>query len=506
MKQGSITVFFSMILLCLMSLFFSMAETVRVMQLHARAEVITQEALASAFSEYQPFLWEQYGLLCLDAGYGEETEGVAAVEERIAQFCRNNCVNDDGRAREDYFALCPNGCEVTEYAYLTDANGYLFRKEAVACAKKEMPAQLKDAWEGMAKETQKGEATSVAEKVKKAEEAIEEAKREAAEKKAQSGKGAATQQSSKNVSAVSTVGEAETTEAENPFSVFREIKKKGWLALVLQEETLSEKTMDITNTVSNRALQTGNRSFSEKNGESLTDKVYFAWYLTEKFSSYEKKRSDGALSYEVEYIIAGKESDKENLEGVVGALIGLREMENIATILASPSLLQQSYQVAIALAGASANPAVWKAVQTGVIAVWALIESILDVRTLLQGGKIPVCKTEKEWVSQITALGKYLTDDTKAGENETGITYGHYLAIMLLLISEREVGLRPLDLMEKSLNQKEETVDARMDRMLCEINVNCAFDGKPLFFSLTEAEGFRWEWYIIERQKEISYL
>ena len=51
-RQGSITVFFGMVLIVLCSLFFSMVETVRIYEMKLESRVITREVLASAFSEY----------------------------------------------------------------------------------------------------------------------------------------------------------------------------------------------------------------------------------------------------------------------------------------------------------------------------------------------------------------------------------------------------------------------------------------------------------------------
>ena len=53
MKSGSITIFFSMIVTLLLSLFFSMSETIRIVEMNNHSGTITQEALQSAFSEYQ---------------------------------------------------------------------------------------------------------------------------------------------------------------------------------------------------------------------------------------------------------------------------------------------------------------------------------------------------------------------------------------------------------------------------------------------------------------------
>ena len=51
--------------------------------------------------------------------------------------------------------------------------------------------------------------------------------------------------------------------------------------------------------------------------------------------------------------------------------------------------------IATSLAGFSGNPAVVKIVQIGVVAAWAYVESILDLRTLLSGGKFHSLKVQQ---------------------------------------------------------------------------------------------------------------
>ena len=83
----------------------------------------------------------------------------------------------------------------------------------------------------------------------------------------------------------------------------------------------------------------------------------------------------------------------------------------------------QAYEIALALAGASVNPAL---VQVAVVAVWALVESILDLRALLDGKKIPMLKARAQWKSQLGALQTALDggEDTSV---QKGIGYQEYL-------------------------------------------------------------------------------
>ena len=96
-------------------------------------------------------------------------------------------------------------------------------------------------------------------------------------------------------------------------------------------------------------------------------------------------------------MLAGKGSDKENLESVIKRLLFVREAANITHILGDGDKRAKTLGMAEALAGFTGNPAVVRLVQTGVIAAWAYVESILDIRALLAGDRVALLKNGDEW-------------------------------------------------------------------------------------------------------------
>ncbi len=59
--------------------------------------------------------------------------------------------------------------------------------------------------------------------------------------------------------------------------------------------------------------------------------------------------------------------------------------------------------------GVSANPAVIEAVKYGILVAWAFAESVLDVRTLLSGGKITMIKSDADWTSNVHKIPELLS-------------------------------------------------------------------------------------------------
>ena len=81
-------------------------------------------------------------------------------------------------------------------------------------------------------------------------------------------------------------------------------------------------------------------------------------------------------------------------------------------------------------------PALEGIVSLALQAAWAFGESLMDVRQLLAGGKVPLVKTGATWMVSINQLAK-LTELLKNGKSveQKGMTYHEYLG------TEMEVSL-----------------------------------------------------------------
>ena len=94
---------------------------------------------------------------------------------------------------------------------------------------------------------------------------------------------------------------------------------------------------------------------------------------------------DKALDYEMEYILEGKGSERENLEAVAKKLLLLRFAPNYGCILGSAGMRAQAESLALTLCTAAALPMLTGAVTQVLLLAWAFGESIMDLRSLLGG-------------------------------------------------------------------------------------------------------------------------
>ena len=100
-------------------------------------------------------------------------------------------------------------------------------------------------------------------------------------------------------------------------------------------------------------------------------------------------------------------------------------------------------------------PEITESAAQGILLAWAYAEAIMDLRTLLSGGKVPLVKNGDDWkisLSGLMQLGTPQDDGMNARTDaQEGLAYKEYLRMLLFLESQEELGMRALDLIEQNL-------------------------------------------------------
>lgn len=131
----------------------------------------------------------------------------------------------------------------------------------------------------------------------------------------------------------------------------KELLQKGLLSLVTDDVS------DISNASISDLNLPSKKENTEKNGKTdLTDRALLALYGKRKFGNYISKIKDHDLSYEMEYIISGKSSDRENLTEVVKKIVGIRNVMNLGYLLTDSVKMSQLTFIASSAATAIGLP------------------------------------------------------------------------------------------------------------------------------------------------------
>lgn len=183
--------------------------------------------------------------------------------------------------------------------------------------------------------------------------------------------------------------------------------------------------------------------------ESFTEQLLINEYLLERMGSLHEPAKKHPLAYEVEYILAGGQTDRKNLAAVAAEMMQLRAGMNLIYLLGCEDKRMEAEQLAILLVGFTGMNGLIRVTQLLLLLAWAEAEALVDVRKLFDGERVPLAKEDSSWqldFEGLLKLGKNsLNGRTQAVE---GLTYKDYLRLLLLKEERGRRNGRTMDLIE----------------------------------------------------------
>ena len=239
----------------------------------------------------------------------------------------------------------------------------------------------------------------------------------------------------------------------NPITVIKRIMKMGALELVLPAgKGISANEIDKSTLVSGRQLQQGMKmpdGITAENGYSSG--ILFQQYLMNHLGNYSEPSSAG-LAYQMEYIFAGKDNDVDNLKSVATKLLFIREGVNFACLMADNVKRSEAQALATLIASSFLIPPAAAVIESALLLCWAFAESVLDVRELFCGGKIPLVKTAAEWQISLENLPNLMQGlDSMRRNDENGMSYEDYLQVLVLSVNKSKKVMRSMDMIENTI-------------------------------------------------------
>lgn len=224
-------------------------------------------------------------------------------------------------------------------------------------------------------------------------------------------------------------------------------------------------------------------SFAENGARQIAVNAYVPLYFPSFLEDGGEKSS--VLQYEMEYLLGGKKSDRENLKEAVNQVLTLRGAMNLLFLLNSPDKKAEADALAAAVS-AGIVPA-QMALSFFILTMWAFGEAVLDVKILLAGGKIPFWKTENTWKTSLSGLldQSFLRD---TGEDcGDGRTYTEYLSCLLFLMERKTRNFRMMDLIQWNIRTTQ--ADFAVENCAYQIEIEAEVLQKHMFFQKEEYKG-----------------
>ena len=487
-KNGSVTVFFVLLLVLLASVLFAFLEAARVSCLKAEAHLCTGQAADAVRASYQPELWKDYHLLFWQQSGTDADRFADLYQLQKDMIEKNQAVNV---SHKNFFFLPVHSSAITveQYQLATDNGGLAFRSQAADWVKKTIAGDSIDLiWKVVTNaETEQLEQSGI-----RQEQEVEDVLEQYGSKSEASG----TLPGEQNPPETEIPSQSELSNLqENPLIWMKKVQKKGILALVMDENKISEKEADWSEAVDSRQLQSGN--WTEQTSSGSVERMLFHLYCQGHFFNVTRNRNEKKLNYEMEYLIGGKTSDVANLKVVVRRLLLIREGINLTYLETDVQKSQEALTLALGVTSAVGNPELAEPVKHAILAAWAYAESVSDVRILLDGGHVSLIKTEAQWRTSLKHIGDCLnaSADETSGE---GLGYESYLQILLWTVSEEKITMRAMNLIEKNL-------DVRMDDMVSRISCSYEYEAVPLFWSFVQIGNGRLTSYHFRDQAQILF-
>ena len=445
MKKGEMTVFLSIVFVLMISFISGIIQASSIQAGKNLARLETDRAVYSVFGEYQKELLEQYHIFGLEGSYG------------TGSYTEDNLIS-----RMHYYGTDGTEHEITGIQYLTDDHGQAFREQVLIYMEQTKGIGLIRELTGLTAEWEEQEIQG---------KEMEEIQEETAEQMEEVSDLLETEEDT------GTGGQEQIS--ENTF--MEKISQYGIVSVVLPEDmVISEKTVDLEAQASYRNLRSGRGSFPSRTGmDGIEEKLLFDEYLAESFTNAVPEEEDAgaekdrSLDYEIEYILAGRSSDEENLESVLFRIFLIRMALNYTFLLTDTEKQGEAELLALAISAVLLMPEAVEGVKQLVIAAWAAGESVVDIRTLLSGKRTALVKTSENWQTSLSSLFRLGDDSRQEGSDiQGGICYKDYLRMLLFLENTDEITMRALDRAEENLRTEQQLDHFRADQCITRLRMD----------------------------------
>lgn len=466
-KKGSMTIYLTLMLSLILSLVCTSINSVQMAC--ARTQILNgiDIGLYSLFGQYDQDLLKNYDLFLLDGSCGGGDLKPGTIYKSMESYMKPVLKQNSQKLSIEQGGL-------TGYQLVTDENGEVFYHQVVQYMKETLGSrgvqllmnQMSDRKRKTEKAKQDGQKLENGSSLdsyesemnrasKNSEEALERAKKAAEEQAELTGQPVA-------------VITPKPVRVTNPITTIKRIMRMDILYLVLPSgKMISNASVSAPTLVSRRKLQTGmGITFPVKKDTSYTSQILFQQYLMEKLGNYTNDTNPAktGLHYQTEYLIKGKYRDMDNLRAVAKELLLIREGVNVASLLGDPAKRAAVSSLALGIASTFLIPPAAGVIEGALILCWAFAESVLDVRELFDGGRVPLVKSASDWQTSLENLPSLLSrmDDMRKNV-PNGLSYEDYLQVLLLGQSKQRKIWRGMDMVEVSLREATGRTTFQMD-------------------------------------------
>lgn len=463
-NKGQITVFVSLIISIMLILGITAYNVININLVKEKCVINTRIIVSSVKSEYESYVFDNYHILLFDKNYDGITE--EEKEQALKELMQSNVGGTIG----------VNNVDITCYKYLLENECEEFKKQIEDYMKY---AIVEYSFEEIMDKINGSNVVVDEDTISDMDDAQNQ------------------ESTDEESSQEDTETDDSEEEVEDPRTFTASIEEAGVLSVVLPEDMeVSNIHIDLSE-VPSEGVET---EFEGIDG-SFSDLDILQQDLNINGSWLEKIKSDAsavlysrlvfncATSSEIntetvfkcerEYLIAGKDSDYENLENVVLRITALRLPVNFIYLLSDVEKMSVIEPVAEALFLATGVPSpVYKYLIAG---CWSYVEALAEIKSLLKGERQDFIKTKENWITDLDNIEQSIND---GASSNTGLSYEDYLMLLTALNTD-DMYMRMLDLIQ--LNTQIHSPAFKIENAVTDITIQteCEYMGKKYLIEHT---------------------
>ena len=462
--NGYLTVFLSLSLTMLLSVFFLLIQAAfsnfSKMQLECAADI----GMNSALGEFNRELLMQYDLLFIDMSYGSENATVDTVENHMANYINENIRAQAGSVSA-WNELTLNNVSISQTLAPHHYDGKILKRQAAAYIGENARA---DAISDIGSLLTQGEAyddddsmaawQGVMGKITTLLATLTEKKR----------------QEALDADPDANVDDIKVT-IDNPAdTAFNSAKK---YMNDLKDSADGDGSVSLNDYYSRRTAAypgPGASEYDEGLLANLANDHLFRCYMFEKMGRHLNPKEGSPLEFQIEYIIAGKSSDTANLRSMKLRIFGWRFADNIRLYLSSEAKKAEARGIAATVTTLILQPELTEAVAQSILFMWAFNDSKKDLDEIMDGGKIPLVKES-------------------IGSTKNGINYKQYLEIILglqMLYKEKTVMAHAMDIIEMDMRKTPGNQHFRIDWCIESFRARFEFSDRREQYAIERSYGY----------------
>lgn len=435
--NGYLTIFLSLSLSLLLSLFFVLIRGAFINYSKMKLEIVTDIGMNSVLAEYHRELLNQYDLLLIDMSYGTSSGGIHKLENHLIGYIGQN-LQTTKNSVSAWNTLALQDVQITETLMPHYYDGKILKRQACEYMSEKIRAEAIEDLSSYLTQAESLDRTD-----------------EMASWQNVMGK-------------ITSILSALTTEARQQ-------------ALSADSEAeVDDINVSVDNPAddiySNANQQINNLTNSDKKGESITLSNYFSHrssnqfvppsgkyetniinniassllfrtYLLEKMGYYQNEKEGSLLNYQIEYLIVGANADDKNLRGIKTRIFAWRLADNVRLYFSDSKKRQEANAIAATVSALIMHPELTQLIANSLLFSWAFSTSLDDVKALLDGNQVPLVKKS-------------------INQKEGGLLYSQYLEIMILITDESKILARVMDVIEMDIRLTPNNQNFRIDLCL----------------------------------------